>query len=73
MSLGCFCTKCATGDRTELAHLLEARAAARRAEDWSTADHLRAVIEAAGLTLTDTPNGPVTVPLFKHDGWTYTP
>jgi cysteinyl-tRNA synthetase len=39
------------------AALLEARAAARRAADWATADRLRNELAAAGVTVTDTPDG----------------
>ena len=41
----------------EAAELLEARAAARAAADWATADRLRDQLGALGVTVTDTPHG----------------
>jgi len=41
----------------EGAELLEARAAARAAADWATADRLRDQLAALGVTVTDTPDG----------------
>jgi cysteinyl-tRNA synthetase len=39
------------------AELLEARAAARTAADWATADRLRDQLGTLGVTVTDTPDG----------------
>jgi cysteinyl-tRNA synthetase len=39
------------------AQLLEARAAARAAADWTTADGLRDQLGTLGVTVTDTPHG----------------
>ena len=41
----------------EAAELLEARAAARAAADWATADRLRHQLATLGVTVTDTPAG----------------
>ncbi|GAA3828858.1 cysteine--tRNA ligase [Nocardioides panacisoli] len=41
-----------------VAGLLEERAAAREAKDWARADALRDRIKAAGIEVTDTPDGP---------------
>jgi cysteinyl-tRNA synthetase len=41
-----------------VAGLLEERAAARAAKDWSRADAIRDRIKAAGIEVTDTPDGP---------------
>lgn len=41
----------------DLAALLEARAAARRARDWSTSDRLRDELAAAGILVEDTRDG----------------
>jgi cysteinyl-tRNA synthetase len=37
--------------------MLQQRAAARAAKDWSAADRIRDAIAAAGITLEDTPDG----------------
>ena len=42
---------------TQIVALADARAAAKAARDWARADELRAQIDAAGWTVTDTPNG----------------
>lgn len=42
----------------EIVALAEKRTAAKAAKDWTTADALRAQIDAAGWVLTDTPSGP---------------
>lgn len=44
--------------------LLQRREQARISEDWGRADQIRAVLEAAGITVHDTPTGPT---------WTYSP
>ncbi len=41
-----------------VAHLLEQRAAARAAKNWSAADAIRDTLAALGLTIEDTPSGP---------------
>jgi cysteinyl-tRNA synthetase len=41
----------------QLAGLLEARAAARAARDWTRSDELRAALAAAGVAVEDTPDG----------------
>jgi cysteinyl-tRNA synthetase len=41
-----------------VAGLLEERAEARAAKDWSRADAIRDRIKAAGIEVTDTPDGP---------------
>ena len=41
-----------------VAGLLEQRAAARAAKDWSRADEIRDQLKAAGIDLEDTPDGP---------------
>lgn len=41
----------------QIVALADARAAAKAARDWVRADELRAQIDAAGWTVTDTPNG----------------
>ena len=41
-----------------MAGLLEERAAARDAKDWARADAIRDRIKAAGIEVTDTPDGP---------------
>ncbi len=41
-----------------VAGLLEQRAAARAARDWAGADEIRDRIKAAGIEITDTPDGP---------------
>jgi cysteinyl-tRNA synthetase len=41
----------------EASALLDARAAARQAADWPTADRLRDELAAMGVTVTDTPGG----------------
>lgn len=41
-----------------VAGLLEERAAAREAKDWARADAIRDRIKAAGIEVTDTPDGP---------------
>ncbi len=41
----------------EIVALADARAAAKAAKDWARADSLRAEIDAAGWTVTDTPTG----------------
>jgi len=40
-----------------VAGLLEQRAAARASRDFATADAIRDQIQAAGITITDTPDG----------------
>lgn len=42
----------------EIVALADKRAAAKSAKDWTTADALRAEIDAAGWVLADTPTGP---------------
>jgi hypothetical protein len=44
--------------------LLQRREQARTSEDWARADQIRTVLDAAGITVRDTPAGPT---------WTYTP
>jgi hypothetical protein len=44
--------------------LLQRREHARALEDWPRADQIRAVLDAAGITVRDTPTGPT---------WTYSP
>jgi cysteinyl-tRNA synthetase len=41
-----------------VAGLLESRAAAREAKDWAAADAIRDQLKAAGIEITDGPNGP---------------
>ena len=41
----------------DIVALADARTAAKAARDWGRADELRAQIDAAGWTVTDTPNG----------------
>jgi len=38
--------------------LLDQRAAARVAKDWAAADAVRDQLKAAGIEITDTPDGP---------------
>lgn len=44
--------------------LLQRRQQARASQDWARADHIRGVLDAAGITVRDTPDGPT---------WTYSP
>jgi cysteinyl-tRNA synthetase len=46
-------------ERHAIEQLVAERTKAREQHDWSRADQVRAELEARGVTLTDTPAGPV--------------
>jgi cysteinyl-tRNA synthetase len=48
-----------TGERHAIERLVADRAQARREHDWARADQIRAELDALGVQLTDTPEGPV--------------
>jgi cysteinyl-tRNA synthetase len=43
----------------DIEHLVAERTQARKARDWARADQIRAELDALGVQLTDTPDGPV--------------
>ena len=49
----------ASDERHAIEQLVAERTKAREQHDWSRADQIRAELEARGVTLTDTPAGPV--------------
>ena len=49
----------ASGDDAEIDAMVAARTVARDARDFAEADRLRDELSARGITIEDTPNGPV--------------
>jgi cysteinyl-tRNA synthetase len=60
--LGLFQTHQAQSLSPEQRSRLDEREAARQRRDFKTADAIRKEFDAAGLTISDTPDGPVVIP-----------
>ena len=57
--LGVLNSKNNTKDESQIANLLEKRAAARESKDWGLADQIREEIDVLGYTVEDTDQGPI--------------
>ena len=57
--LGVLNSKNNTKDESQIANLLEKRAAARESKDWGLADQIREEIDALGYAVEDTDQGPI--------------